>query len=84
MVHQDSSSFINQISIQTSMKLKCNKCKQDGVTIAGQHRQVMNEELDEIVNGYNQFQQTIDDKKQSSDYIWINTQIHLWETAQNC
>ncbi|CAF1314942.1 unnamed protein product [Adineta steineri] len=90
-------------------KTQCFKCNKEKITYPcegcskrfclthlTEHQQMLNEELNHIINDYDQFKQRINEKKQNSQSLQnlsLIKQINQWETnsieiikqkAQNC
>ncbi|CAF3991069.1 unnamed protein product [Adineta steineri] len=73
-IKEDSQSFINEISIITSKKLKFNKWKQDAATVAGGNGQ--GRELNQLYHPLGIF---IDEKKNIFIADWLNHRIVEWK-----
>ncbi|CAF4337765.1 unnamed protein product [Adineta steineri] len=74
-------------------KILCFKCKKEKITYAcegcsqrfcfmdlAEHKQILNDELNYIINDYDQFKQTIDERKQDPQNHSLIKQIDQWET----
>lgn len=73
-------------------KTRCATCNKENITYncdgcsnrfcfkhLGEHREMLNGELDEIIDKYNQFQQTMNEQKQNSQNSSLIKQIDEWE-----
>ncbi|CAF1101144.1 unnamed protein product [Adineta steineri] len=74
-------------------KTQCFKCNKDKITYSckgcskefclthlNEHQQVLNEELNHIINDYDQFQHIINEQKQNPRNLSLIEQINQWET----
>ncbi|CAF4378543.1 unnamed protein product, partial [Adineta steineri] len=77
----------------TNNKIQCFTCNKDKITYScrgcskqfclthlTEHQQNLNEELNHIINDYNQFKQVINEQKQNSQNHSLIKQIDQWET----
>ncbi|CAF4254195.1 unnamed protein product [Adineta steineri] len=77
-----------------SNKTLCFKCNKEKITYPckgclkefclihlTEHQQNLNEELNHIINNYDQFKQTINEQKQNSQDHLLIEQINRWETS---
>ncbi|CAF3917353.1 unnamed protein product, partial [Adineta steineri] len=73
-------------------KTQCFKCNREKITYPckgcskefcftdlSEHKQILNEELHHITNGYNEFKQTINERKQNPQNHSLIEQINQWE-----
>ncbi|CAF1364354.1 unnamed protein product [Adineta steineri] len=77
----------------TNNKTLCFKCNKEKITYScegcskrfcftdlAEHKQILNDELNHIINDYDQFKQTINEQKQNPQIHSLVRQIDQWET----